>query len=134
MLSALLLANYKRDPYAPAQFMAGWYYGISEQDKRDQLFDCYKTDIDLTNTLYDAMEAYIHDDKASGDAKMRETKPLYKEALSGCGNLADQMGEWAQKVEDLAKIEDWSAIAKKIYQDNKAVIDLDIKNELLEWE
>ena len=95
--------------------MAGWYYGIAQKDKRDKLLKCYKTDIDLTNTLYDAMEAYIGGDKATGDAKMGETKPLYKKALSGCGNLADHMGEWAQKVDDLAKIADWPTTSKKIY-------------------
>ena len=83
-----------RDPYAPAQFMVGWYHGIA-QKRRNELLDCYKPDVDLTNTLYDAMEAYIDGDKATGDAKMEETKPLYKKALSGCGNLADHMGEWA---------------------------------------
>ena len=123
-----------RDPYAPAQFMAGWYYGIAQEDKRDNLLKCYKTDVDLTNTLYDAMEAYIDGDKATGDAKIGETKALYRKAFSGCGNLADDMSEWAQKVDDLAKIADWSTIAQKIYQDNKAVVDMDVKNELLEWE
>ena len=123
-----------RDPYAPAQFMAGWYYGIAEKDKRDELLKCYKTDIDLTNSLYDAMEAYIDGDKATGDAKMADTKPLYKKALSGCGQVAEHMGEWAQKFDDLTKIADWPKVASQIYQDNKAVVDTDIKNELLEWE
>ena len=44
------------------------------------------------------------------------------------------MGEWAQKFDDLTKIADWSKVAAQIYQANKAVVDPDIKNELLEWE
>ena len=116
MLSALLQENYTnavmidgsdRDPYAPAQFTAGWYYGIAEKDKRDEILKCYKTDVALTNALYDAMEAYIDGDKATGDAKMGETKPLYKKALSGCGEVAEHMGEWAQKFDDLTKIANW---------------------------
>ena len=80
------------------------------------------------------MEAYIDGDKATGDAKISETKPLYKKALSGCGRLADHMSEWAQKTDDLMKIADWQKIAMKIYEDNKVVIDRDVKDELLEWE
>ena len=90
-----------RDPLAPAHFMAGWYYGIAQKAVRAELLYCYKPDVDLTNTLYDAMEAYIDGDKTTADAKMGETKELYKKALTGCGEIAEHMGEWAQKFDDL---------------------------------
>ena len=32
---------------------------------------------------------------------MEETKELYKKALTGCGEVAEHMGEWAQKFDDL---------------------------------
>jgi hypothetical protein len=38
------------------------------------------------------MEAYIAGDTASADAKIAETKPLYKKALAGCGDIAIHMG------------------------------------------
>ena len=81
---------------APALFLAGWYYNLAfNVGESNYIKVCYEPNEDLTNTLYDAMEAYIDGDKATGDAKMGETKPLYKKALSGCGNLADHMSEWA---------------------------------------
>ena len=30
-----------RDAMAPAQFAAGWYYGITYEDKSDELLKCY---------------------------------------------------------------------------------------------
>ena len=90
MLSALLQSNYQdapvnRDPYAPAWFTAGWYDGITDENFINVIFNCYQPDNDLTNALFDAMEAQIAGDTASGDALMAKTKPLYKKALSGCG-------------------------------------------------
>lgn len=54
----------KRDPMAPAQFAAGWLYGISFQteEHRDEIVNCFQTSDDLTNDLYDAMEAYENGD------------------------------------------------------------------------
>ena len=139
MLSALLQSNYQdtpvtRDPYAPAQFTAGWYYGIAQKDKRDDILDCFKTDEDLTNTLYNAMEAYIAGDTTSGDAKISETKPLYEKALAGCGDIAVHMGEWAQKTDDMMERSDWQQISQEIYQANKDLIDRDVDLELREWQ
>ena len=56
MLSALIQENYThsannaimtdgtdRDPtLAPAEFYAGWYYGLSGDDKRDKVVECYE--------------------------------------------------------------------------------------------
>ena len=131
--NAVMTDGSDRDPYAPAQFTAGWYWGIAEKDKRDEILKCYKTDVDLTNALYDGMEAYIAGDKATGDAKIADTKPLYKKALADCGKVAEHMGEWAQKLDDLAKIADWDKVSMQIYKANKNIIDGEIKDELLEW-
>ena len=56
------LSASNRDAMAPAQFAAGWFDGISHEDKRDDLYKCYSKNDDLTNALYDAMEAYIAGD------------------------------------------------------------------------
>ena len=55
-------------------------------EKFSSRFDrsCFKEDDDLTNAIYDAMEAYIAGDIGLGDAKFAEAKPLYIEALSDC--------------------------------------------------
>ena len=59
----LALEGSQRDSTAPAQFTAGWYYGVSTEDKRDQILECFAESDDLTNALYDAMEAYIAGDQ-----------------------------------------------------------------------
>ena len=52
----------KRDPQTPGYFISGWYYGVTNETKMDDILGCYKESEDLTNTLYDAMEAYIAGD------------------------------------------------------------------------
>jgi len=69
---------------APAQYIAGRFYGVEGEDKRDYILDCYKTVDDLTDTLYDGMEAYIKGDVATGEAKMKETPSMFDEALEKC--------------------------------------------------
>ena len=66
----LLLVNEERQPLAPAEFTAGWYYGLSGHDKEDKILQCYEPDNELTNLLYDGMEAYIAGDNKSGSAKI----------------------------------------------------------------
>ena len=132
MLSALLQTT-GRDPQAPAQFTAGWYYGIAQEDKRDDLMQCYQTDSNLTDTLYDAMEAYIAGDSETADAKIRETKPLYVKALSGCGKLAESIGNWAKRTDDMMSRSDWTTFSKHVYEAHRDTIDRDGDLELREW-
>ena len=80
MLPSLLKQDYvqfdassDRDPYAPAEFVRGWFTGITPSRSVDfygDIMKCYKTNIVLTNALYDAMEAYVDGDFATGDAEM----------------------------------------------------------------
>ena len=114
--------------------MAGWYYGISTKDKRDEVVECFKPNDKLTNFLYEAFEEYAAGKKMAGDAYLAKTKPLYKRALSDCGNLGDHMHEWSQKMDDLQERKDWPEIAKKIYETNKAIIDRDVDLEVREWQ
>ena len=79
------LEGTQRDDMAPAQFVAGWYYGVSTEDKRDDILKCFTKSEDLTNDLYDAMEAYIDGDSKTGDKKMKDSKKLWDTAMAGCG-------------------------------------------------
>ena len=45
---------------------------------------CFVLNEELTDTLYDAMEAYIIGDSVKGDSLMDATKPLYDIALASC--------------------------------------------------
>ena len=122
-----------RDPMAPAQFVAGWFYGVSTEDKTKDILACYKKSDDLTNDLYDAMDAYIKGDQKTGDAKMKDTKALYDTALSACSDVGTEMKNIGDKADALVKRSDWKQLAEKIYNDNKDVIDRDIDLELREW-
>ena len=68
--TSLQTTNTVRDPYAPAQFSAGWLYGLTYEDRRDEIVNCFKSDDNLTDSIYDAMEAYITGDSKTGDQKM----------------------------------------------------------------
>lgn len=76
-----------QDELAPAEFIAGWYYGVEGEDKRPYILSCYKASDDLTNALYDAMTAYIAGDQHTGDSKMEDTKKLYLLALTDCTDV-----------------------------------------------
>ena len=89
MLSALLQENFNavmrvgsdRDPTAPAQYMAGWFYGVSTEDDRDEIMKCFKQSDDLTNKLYDAMDDFASGDHKAGDELISETKALFEAAV-----------------------------------------------------
>ena len=55
---------------APAKFAAGWYYGITGDDKRRDLRQCFSINDNLTDLLYEAMADYIEGNMESGDEKM----------------------------------------------------------------
>ena len=69
---------------APALFIAGWYFNLTLEGEVNYIKECYEPNEDLTNALYDAMEAYIDGDTQTGDAKMAATWDLYPAALSKC--------------------------------------------------
>ena len=119
---------------APAQFAAGWLYGVTSEDNRDEVLKCYAKNDDLTNALYDAMEAYISGDSQTGDKKMKESKALWDTAMAGCGEIAKKMGEISDKFDEIQKRSDWDTFSKKIYETNKDVIDRDVSLELKQWE
>ena len=53
----------------PAQLIAGWLYGISDQtmDKRDAIVECFTPSHDLMKEVYHAMNQYIKGNKDKGD-------------------------------------------------------------------
>ena len=70
--------------------------------------NCYKESDDLTNTIYDAMEAYIAGDQKTGDEKMKDTKSLYDTALNGCSSdITGGLKKIADKADALVKRSDW---------------------------
>ena len=128
-----LLTN--RDDQAPAQFIAGWYYGLTTHDKREKVLDCFEQNPHLTNNLYDAMDAYAKGDTKTGDERMAHARPLWKKSLKNCSALDDHMfGKWAERIDEMMERSDWQQFAEKVYKENKAVIDRDVKLEMREWE
>ena len=71
--------------HAPVYFAAGWYFGVTSIDKRYDILACMERRDDLTNNLYDAMEAYISGNSKNGDQKMNDLKMLWLTAMANCG-------------------------------------------------
>ena len=133
--SQSVMSDTTRDPTAPAQWIAGWYYGVDSKDKRDDILKCYKANDDLTNNLYDAMEAYIAGDTKTGDEKMDDSRPLFKDAMSGCSEgITGDLLDIYQQIKDMMDKPDWKDYAEKVYKENKVMIDRDIDLEFREWE
>ena len=128
------MSDTTRDPTAPAQYIAGWFYGVSLEDDRDELLKCFKQSDDLTNKLYDAMESIIDGDVDEGDKKMAETRPLFETAIAGCNqDILKKMGDNDKKFEDLKARSDWATIRMDIYNKHKDVIDRDSQLAMREW-
>ena len=43
---------------------------------------------------------------------MAETKPLFKTALSGCGELAKQMAEIKEKSDHMQALQSWAKVSQ----------------------
>jgi hypothetical protein len=76
----------ERDMMGPAQFVAGWLYGVSGQtiDKKNAILDCFEPSTDLMNRVYHAMNQYIKGNKSKGDEAWKEAIELFKPALASC--------------------------------------------------
>ena len=123
-----------RQAYAPAEFIAGWYYGLSGHDKRAKVHECFVADRKLTNKLYNAMESYIAGDRKSGDAFMAQTRPLFNNALSRCDQLDSHVKDWARRIDEMMARSDWEQFALKVYKTNKREVERNIDLELREWQ
>ena len=58
-----------RDHLAPAKYVAGWYSGlkIGGEVEQDYIVSCYRPNDDLTDNLYDAIEAYSANETTFAD-------------------------------------------------------------------
>ena len=79
------------------------------------------------------MEAYITGDEETGDAKMEEAKPLFKQALHLCGELACQIEKWTQRFDEIKARSDWPKISQKIYRKHKKELDELVNQEKTNW-
>ena len=79
----LIKKRLERDSEAPAQLLAGWLYGISDQtiDLRDQLLECFEPTEKLTNKVYRAMRLWHKGDKEDGDKAWHFAEKQYELAL-----------------------------------------------------
>merc|ERR1712083_1527 len=105
MLTELLTSSFAsetRDPTAPAEVIAGWLYGVTLNlvDERDAILTCYKTNVDLTNDYFDAMEDYEQGEMTAGAKAWAAASKLYPYALASCSSqVLDPLEIWGKKVE-----------------------------------
>ena len=106
------------DQYAPALYIAGWYYGVTGIDVKEEIVKCYQTNDDLTFGLYDGMVDWIVGNQNDGDIKMNELRPFWKQALANCGDIRDQITEETEKAKDFWKPGKNADVARQIYDAN----------------
>ena len=130
MLSSFLQADYAHNAQAatnykadldldPAIFIGGYYAGISGVGLLDKIIKCYEPNDELTATLIASMYAAIQGDTDTGEAKWKETYPLYVQALSGCGDIGDTISGWFQEISDDIARSDYAQIRDQVYAENK---------------
>ena len=127
----------QRDPETVPQFTAGWLYGISWQqdDYRDKIVACYKSNNKLEDDYFNAMAAYEAGDQKKGDDLFADAAQYYEDAFSGCDkDITDALGEWNDKLTALGQIKDWDKISAKIYDAHKDELNADIGLEFKWWD
>ena len=96
----------------PAQFIAGWLYGISDQtmDKRDAIVDCFTPSHDLMKEVYHAMNQYIKGNKDKGDEAWEKAIELYKPALANCDlhSVTEPLNTYKNKMSEMVADPKWS--------------------------
>ena len=116
-----------RDLQGPAQFLAGWLYGISDQtmDKRDDIIACFTPSHDLMKYVYHAMNQYIKGNKHKGDEAWEKAIELYEPALAECDlhSIKEPLHNYRHRMSEMVADKKWSKKEHKIYEAHKDVID-----------
>ena len=117
------MSDTTRDPNAPAQYMSGWYSGVSKEMDYEKIVLCFKQNDDLTNKLYDAMESFASGDHKKGDKLISETKPLFLAAVASCEkDILDRLYAINNKYDALTARSDWPTLSREIYMRYKSII------------
>ena len=101
------LTSSERDSMAPAEFIAGWLFGVVGDDKQDYVKGCYTVNDDLTNTVYDGMEAFIAGDRKTGDEKLEAAAGLFVTALADCQDFNVKYREVTEEAKARMERPDW---------------------------
>jgi hypothetical protein len=132
----MVFADDAQNPEAPAQFIAGWLYGVSTQafNMQDAIVACYTRNDDLTAAYYDAQAAFVAGDSQTGYSKLNDAKQYYDAFFANCGtDVTDPLTQWSDNIDALAQIDDWDTISAQIYLDNKQILDDDLSYEVNSW-
>ena len=99
MLSALIkqqASSISED--AAAQFVAGYFYGVTTQDKRDYIVGCFANNATLNETLDRLNDEIANQDWDAAKKDSEDSKALYETALAGCDEIL-AIGEALDKYE-----------------------------------
>ena len=127
------VAQTQKDQQAPALFIAGWLNGFTGDDLKDDILSCYKPNSLITDTLYEAMNAYWANNLKIGDEKMSELEPLYEKALEGCSKEKLILIDVGGKVDEAKARPDWEEIKRKVFEDDEKEMSWWVDRELTKW-
>ena len=97
----------------------------------DFVLDCYKPSLQLTDLLYNSMDALISD--GSVYKNMQETSKLYEEAMSDCGLIAGEMKAVAESFEEIQNSPDWEQTFVALFEENKDDLMQLMQEQLKDW-
>ena len=78
---------------APVEHLAGYFFGITGFDIRDQLYDCFTPSMQLSSNLEHGMKYLITGDEGRAKEKLDKVDQLIDEELKACPEIRSQVNE-----------------------------------------
>ena len=78
---------------APADYLAGYFYGITGFDIRDQLYECFTPSMQLSSNLEQGMRNLINGNEGFAKEKMAKVDQLFDFELESCPTIQKQVNQ-----------------------------------------
>ena len=99
---AATLLNTDISPDAPAQFAAGFLYGVNNIDQRDYIVGCYEQNTRLEDRLQFIVGLYSFGVWPLGDVIMSRTRDLFGESMANCDETNPQFEQFYSVYDDFS--------------------------------
>ena len=76
---------------------------------------CFFGSEELTNALYDGIEALRVNDFAAVSNKLAEIRPLFESALKKCPEVLPDMEKYVDEIDQLMSRADWDYVSEFLY-------------------
>jgi hypothetical protein len=86
---------------AAAEFTAGYLFGITYEEKKDYILQCFKNNADLNNIIDTAIADEKKGDSEGAKKEWEKTEKLFEAAMADCKDVAEDfeaLKQYEQKV------------------------------------